>query len=180
VRVPFAGRLAELVPCATVRIRRDFDKLLGLICACALLHQRQRGRDADGAVVASLDDYAAVREVLEESFASTQQDGLTAAQREAVQAVQTLGAHRAPHPDPAQEGVTLSAVARHLRLDKSAAKRRLANPLKQGYVVNLEVRRGAQHQARYVLGEPLPEAATVLPDPALLQGAGDLRELEVG
>jgi hypothetical protein len=164
-RVPFAPALAALVPPQTLRIRRDFPKLLSLVKACALLHQVQRERAADGAVLAALADYAIVRELLAESFTAAQQDGLTPAQREAVQAVETLCAGQGEDG----KGVSLSQVARRLGLDKSAASRRLANPLSQGYVCDLakrpdldkKQRRG--HAAQYVPGEPLPPKITALP-----------------
>jgi hypothetical protein len=83
------------VKIGSVRIRRDFVKLLELVAASAMLHQAQRRRDDDGTIVASLDDYALVRELLVEAFAAAQQDGLTPAQREAVKAVKTLCAEHA-------------------------------------------------------------------------------------
>jgi hypothetical protein len=55
VAIPFAGRIA--FPSASPRHRDEQRRFLGLIAASALLHQRQRGR-ADGAVVATEDDFA--------------------------------------------------------------------------------------------------------------------------
>jgi hypothetical protein len=48
VQVPFAPVLAELMPAAAVRVRRDFPQVLSLIKACALLHQAQRAKTPDG------------------------------------------------------------------------------------------------------------------------------------
>jgi hypothetical protein len=45
-------------------LRRDFGSLLALIRAHALLHQATREHDAKGRIVASLDDYAVVRELI--------------------------------------------------------------------------------------------------------------------
>src|SRR5262249_1666215 len=130
VRVPFARALGGLVPHQTLRIRRDFPKLLSLIKACALLHQAQREKGSDGGLLASPHDYAIVREVLAGAFGAAQQAGLTPAQREAVAAVATLAAAAVA---PAA-GVSLKAVATHLGIDKSATSRRLANPVAHGYV----------------------------------------------
>jgi hypothetical protein len=48
VSIPFAHRLAELVPPVAVRLRRDFKTVLMLIRAHAMLHQaitaKRRGR----------------------------------------------------------------------------------------------------------------------------------------
>jgi hypothetical protein len=64
VVVPFASRLAELIPPVAVRLRRDFSALLALIKANAILHQALRQKDAEGAIVANLEDYATVRELV--------------------------------------------------------------------------------------------------------------------
>jgi hypothetical protein len=42
VWIPYAGKLAELIPPVAVRLRRDFGALLNLIRANALLHQPSR------------------------------------------------------------------------------------------------------------------------------------------
>lgn len=57
VIVPYAERLAEMLPAEKVECRRAFGHLLTCIRASALLYQRQRRRD-DGCVVANESDYA--------------------------------------------------------------------------------------------------------------------------
>jgi hypothetical protein len=65
VWIPYAKKLAELVPPVAVRLRRDFEAVLNLIRAHALLHQASRERDAEGRIVATVEeDYAAVRELV--------------------------------------------------------------------------------------------------------------------
>src|SRR5262249_46563325 len=64
VVVPFARLLADAMPDRPLRLRRDFPQLLSLIGVCALLHQRQRARDGEGRVVATLADFAMVRELV--------------------------------------------------------------------------------------------------------------------
>ena len=120
VRLPFAAALAEMVPCTTTRVRRDFRSLLALIAACALLHQAQRQRAADGALLASLEDYAALRPLVAPLFGmvSVTEPGLTEGQRQAEDVVRRSATS---HP----EGVGLAEVARALGIDKSAASRRL-------------------------------------------------------
>ena len=70
VIVPFATELARLVPPVAVRLRRDFKTVLMLIRAHALLHQATRTKDSDGRVVATLDDYAAVRDLVADLVAA--------------------------------------------------------------------------------------------------------------
>src|SRR5690348_16192444 len=60
VVIPYAPGLAQHIPPAAVRLRRDGNALLSLVAAHALLHQAQRARDAEGRVIASIDDYDAV------------------------------------------------------------------------------------------------------------------------
>ena len=67
VSVPYARALAELVPPVAVRLRRDFGAVLGLIRAHALLHQATRERDDRDRVVATVEDYDVVRELVVDS-----------------------------------------------------------------------------------------------------------------
>ena len=69
VDVPFAHQLAGLIPPIAVRLRRDFSQLLSLIRAHALLHRELRDRDEYGRIVATVEDYAAVRELVSDLFA---------------------------------------------------------------------------------------------------------------
>jgi hypothetical protein len=114
VTIPYAKRLAELGPPVAVRLRRDFGAVLALIRAHAILHQLNRGRDNDGRIVASLDDYEVVWDLIGDVIAEGVGATVSAVVRETVETVQT----REPtHPD----GVTAATLAERLRLDKSAA-----------------------------------------------------------
>src|SRR5262245_29291548 len=64
VVVPFAKKLADLVPPVAVRLRRDFKLLLTLIRAHALLHRQTRPRDDRDRIIATVADYATVRELV--------------------------------------------------------------------------------------------------------------------
>lgn len=64
VSIPYAVVLAELVPPAAVRLRRDFGAVLNLIRAHAILHQMNRDRDGQGRIVATLEDYDVVRDLV--------------------------------------------------------------------------------------------------------------------
>ena len=74
VVLPFAEQLDY--PARTTRDRRDQQKLLSLVAAHALLHQRQRQRDKGGRLVATLADYEAVHRLLTATLEQSQ-DGLS-------------------------------------------------------------------------------------------------------
>lgn len=155
VVVPFAHALAELIPPAAVRLRRDFGLLLTLIQTHALLHRATRGVDASGAVAASLDDYEAARALVEPLIAAGVEATVPETIRETVAAVRSL----CPGPD---DTASISAIAKALKLDKSATSRRVSAARERGYLVNHETKRG--QPAKIGNGEPLPANTPVLPD----------------
>jgi hypothetical protein len=155
VVVPFADALAQLVPPKAVRLRRDFGLLLTFIRAHALLHRASRTCNEDGEIVATLDDYESVRELLEPLIASGVEATVPETIRETVDAVKQL----CPKDD---DTVSLAALARQMRLDKGTVSRRASMAKERGYLVNHETKRG--QPAKYALGEPLPEDTQILPD----------------
>jgi hypothetical protein len=162
VDIPFATALAEQTGTHAVRMRRDFGALLTLIRAHALLHRASRERDAEGRIVATLDDYAAVRELVDPTISANCKVHVTPAVRETVAAVGALDP--TDHQPP-----SLAAVARHLKLDESAASRRVNSAVALGYLVNDEVRR--ERPPRLRLGGALPQERSVLPRVEDLVGA---------
>jgi hypothetical protein len=90
VVIPFAEQLADRVLALAVRQRRDFGALLTLIRAHALLHRASRDRNAAGAIVATIQDYAVVRELVAELFAEGIEATVSATVRETVDAVAAL------------------------------------------------------------------------------------------
>ncbi|MEI8334703.1 MAG: hypothetical protein WCH74_12760, partial [Chloroflexota bacterium] len=69
VTIPFSMQLAELVPPVAVRLRRDFQTVLNLVRAHAVLHQQTRERDGAGRIVATIGDYGVIRELVAELVA---------------------------------------------------------------------------------------------------------------
>jgi hypothetical protein len=65
--------------------------------------------------------------------------------------------------------VSVAELARALKLDKSAASRRVGSATDRGYLKNLEERRG--RAARLVPGDPLPNDLEILPAPDALTDA---------
>jgi hypothetical protein len=161
VVIPFAERLAGLIPPLAIRLRRDFSTVLTLIRAHALLHQASRVKDDAGRVVATLDDYAAVRELVADLVAEGVDATVKPEIREVVEAIARLLCE-------GRDDVSQAELKKALQLDKSAISRRVAGALDGGFLKNLEDRRG--RPAKLVLGEPLPPNRDVLPMPALLIG----------
>jgi hypothetical protein len=159
VVIPFATMLAEWIPPVAVRLRRDFGQLLALIRTHAILHQATRQRDAEGRIVATLDDYAVVRELVLDVISQGIEVAVAPIVRETVEAVRVLIA-------TGRTEVSLREIADALRLDKSAASRRIASAVQAGYLRNLEDRKG--RPARVCLGEAMPEELPVLPPAEVL------------
>lgn len=162
VTIPYAKRLAELVPPVAVRLRRDFGAVLALIRSHAILHQANRERDRAGRIVATVGDYAQVRELVADVIAEGVGTTVSPTVRETVDAVATLAN---------EGGVTARAVSEHLELDKSNVSRRLRMAAEGGYLRNLEDKRG--RPGRWVVGDPLPEQTDLLPQPRNLEQPPD-------
>ncbi len=160
--IPYAEDLAELVPPVAVRLRRDFGAVLNLIRAHAVLHQASRERDAEGNIIADLDDYAAVRELVADLISEGVEATVPKTVRETVEAARRLLEGSEGEP------ITTAGIARELKLDKSAALRRVRAAIDRGHLKNLEDRRG--RPARIVLGDPLAGEVQVLPSVEKLRG----------
>ena len=117
VLIPFACRLAELTQPVSVRLRRDFGAVLALIIGHAILHQCSRPREKGGEIVATLEDYLAVRELVADIVSEGVGGTVSPTVRETVQAVAEL------QGEGGREEVSLGQLAARLKLDKSAASR---------------------------------------------------------
>jgi hypothetical protein len=155
VTVPFAETLAGMVPPLAVRLRRDFGAVLNLIRAHAVLHQMNRERDEEGRLVADLDDYALVRELVVDLISEGVEATVQPIVRETVEAVSRL------LKEDDDESVSAKAIGRELKLEKGPVSRRIRLAIEAGYLKNLEDRRGKA--ARLVLGDPMPEGLQILP-----------------
>jgi len=161
VTIPFAPALADLVPPVAVRLRRDFSTVLNLVKAHAVLHQQTRELDDAGRIVATVEDYGVVRDLIADLVADEVGATVPATVVETVTAVDELAvAHKT--------GVTYLQLGERLGLDKSAARRRAKVATSRGYLTNLEDKRG--QPARLVVGEPLPGEVTILPTVETLTG----------
>jgi len=163
VVIPYAKALAERVPPIAVRLRRDFTQILNLIRSHAILHQATRQKDTEGRIIATIQDYAAVRELV----ADVVSDGIGATVSQTIR--ETVGAV-ARIIESGKPSATLQQLADALGIDKSAASRRYAVAKNKGYLVNLEKQKGKL--AQIVIGDPLPEDVEILPDPEKLECCG--------
>jgi hypothetical protein len=170
VSISFAHRLAELVPPVAVRLRRDFKTVLMLIRAHAMLHQASRRRDEDGRIIAQIQDYVVVRELIADLVAVGVDATVKPEVREVVRAVSAL-------IEKGQQEVRQSELKSALQLDKSAISRRVADALDGGFLKNLEDRKG--RPARLIIGEALPDNQEVLPPFEQLFGGAGLRSCTV-
>jgi hypothetical protein len=152
VEIPYARALAEAIPPVAVRLRRDFATVLSLIRAHALLHRATR-EIAGERVIATLADYAAVRDLVTDLVSDAVEQTVSEAVRATVEKVAELTI--------AGGEATVVQVAVRLGIDKSSASRRVRAALEHGYLKNLEDRRG--RPSRLVLGDPLPAEVTILP-----------------
>ena len=132
VWIPYAKKLAELIPPVAVRLRRDLGALLNLIRAHALLHQATRKRDGEGRIVGTIEDYAAVRELVVDLVGEGVEATVPITVRETVEAVKRM------RKDSNGEPVTVAELVRRLELDRSAVSRRARNAKDRGYLRDLE------------------------------------------
>jgi hypothetical protein len=160
VSIPFASRLAELVPPIAIRLRRDFKLVLTLIRTHALLHQTSRRKDETGRVVATIEDYGVVRDLVADLMAEGADAQVKPETREVVESVRKLLAD-------GREEVRQVDLIPLLRLDKAAISRRIAAALDGGFLKNRE--KGKYRPARLVLGDPLPAELAILPSPDRLR-----------
>lgn len=159
VTIPYAKELADGVPPVAVRLRRDFSALLNLIRSHAFLHQAVREKDADGRVVAALEDYAIVRELVSDLISEGVGRTVNDTIRETVVAVESI-------LNKGSSSATVQQLCEVLRLDKSATSRRVKVGIQKGYLVNNQKYKGKP--AQIVLGDPLPEDVEILPPPSKL------------
>lgn len=173
VVVPFAEMLSDLIPAASVRLRRDFGQVLRAVKAHALLHRQHRNRDHMGQIVADIEhDYAVIRQLMNALIAESSGVAINIAVQETVNAVGEATEHMAP-----DEGVSAQTVALRLKLDKSAARRRLVKAASEGFVVNLEIKRG--QPGRYRVTGQRPEIVDMLPPPETLAPVPPLAKSQV-
>ena len=163
VVIPYVRELSEALgaqPSLEGRLMRDLAKLRALIKAVTVLRQAHRQRDEDGRLLATLDDYGAVYELVADAYRAT--SGASEKVRQVVEAAETLLADR--------EYVSQSDLRKGLGLSKSTISGRVKAALRGGWLVNCETVPG--RSARLTLGEPLPQEAGLPTPEALAEALG--------
>jgi energy-coupling factor transporter ATP-binding protein EcfA2 len=152
VIVPFAGELARAMSktASAPRILRDFARLLSLIKSTAVIRLHWRQTDGQGRIVATLEDYETVRELVNDMYVHSS-TGATGDVRALVEAVKALDAARG-----GSERITNTTLTRPLGIGVMQVTRRAQRAIKQGWLVNREQRKS--YPADYAPGEPMPEA----------------------
>lgn len=155
VTIPYRYALSELFSTSAIRLRRDFGHVLALIRSHAILQQYSRDTDDRGRIIADMDDYVIVHQLVAGAIGEAVGVTVSDTVRETVGIVETYAT---------DDGITAKRIGEYLNLDKSAAGRRLRKAANGGYIRNMEERRG--RPGRWVTDEPLPGQEQVLPTPA--------------
>ena len=163
VVIPFADKLS--FPSSWMRTRRDHARFLNLIEVVAFLHQHQRERSREGAIVASPADYAMAYALATEVLRETLTD-VKRPLREAYQRIQSLAQ---------EKGGTVSRreIREALGVPDSTVRRWLAELVELEYLgVAEEGRQGAGKTTRYRLERgPRNDVVLGLMSPEQLRGA---------
>jgi DNA primase len=142
VLIPFADKLS--FPSSWMRTRRDHARFLNLIEVSAFLHQHQRQKTADGAIVAALADYGAAYALAGDVLRETLSD-LKKPLREALQHIQALGRQD-------EDSVSRREIRETLGVPDSTVRRWLADLVELEYLVQTEqTKGGAGKTTRYRL-----------------------------
>ncbi len=156
VTIPYAKCVAAQIPPVAVRLRRDWNSIRALIRTHAMMHQLSRTTDEHGRIVATLDDYSAVGSLVADLVAEGIGATVPKTVRQTVETVKQLA-----KDGTCRGGVTVAAVVDALKIERSAATRRLHTARDRGFLLNLEDKRGKP--ARYEIGDPMPGETAVLP-----------------
>jgi hypothetical protein len=110
VYFPHGRALGKMLPKTAVKMRRESPRVRNLIDAHATLHQASRERDEKGRIVATLEDYEAVRVLVEEFVGATSEQAVKQEVRDTVEAAKRL----IESEDFLHEGVTTTELGPNL------------------------------------------------------------------
>ncbi len=156
VFIPYAKGIVDLLNTIAVRLRRDFSKFISLIKAHALIHQLNRDRDKKGRIVATIDDYRVVYELVNDLIGYGIEASVPKNIRDVVKAVEKLTVEM-------KRPVSVTEVSDELEIHKATASRNLKSAGERGFLKNQTAQRGME--AQWVLHEHLPEDSSFLPSP---------------
>jgi hypothetical protein len=137
VVVPFATKIQAHIDAKEVRWRRDFWQILNVVATLAMMHQRNRERDSEDRIVATLEDYTNAYRLL---FPVLVRAEPTSKDRGNIAVVNQLNAQKAAKGEP--EGVSYPELADCWSVVTSTAHDRIKHTLQAEHLVNLEDRAG--------------------------------------
>ncbi len=171
VVIPWGPVLAEAVTTRSVRLRRDFSQILNLVSAHALLHRSHRAIDSQSRILATItEDYRTVHRLLAEKLAEATGGRIAETVRETVEAVQALTTNGAIYE------VNAKQIGDKLRIDRSAASRRLNRAVDEGLIQNEETRPHRPGRYQCVDGSDIRDDP-VLPSPEALEALVDSADI---
>ena len=157
VIVPYALALQSFLPKNNIRIRRDFDKIISLIKAHALLHQFNRKKNSEGNIEATMKDYSIVRKIAMKPLSL----GLDLKENDTI--IRTYKAIKALRTKVPTKTVSLKELTKELNIDKSTASRYVKATIKKGYIRNkMPWKKGQPFDL--VLGAKLTTKKNLLPE----------------
>ena len=174
VVIPYAKWIADQIPNAPIRMRRDFQRLLALIETITLLHQEHRvveERESVRVTRAGLEDYYIARALVGNSFLRTSR-GLNPKVAQLVDAVRHLYNNKIEN---GQAGPTITAteIAQHLNSTSNTVRHWLDPAIDHGWVDMVEEARGSR-AAKYQPGKGLPDTSPLPPIENLAEAFPDL------
>jgi hypothetical protein len=153
VYFPYGKALGKMIPKSAVKMRRESPRFRVLLDAHAVLHQASRKRDERGRIVATPEDYEAVKRLMDPFVGTASEQGVKEQVRVTVEAAAEIVA------DSEGKSFTVKKLQAALKKDNGSTNRRIraAHP----YIVELDEKRG--RSKLYGLGDELPLKVDALP-----------------
>lgn len=168
VSVPFVKALSfcmTKMPSSGTRVHRDFARIVSYIKAVALIRSEHRARDTKGRVIADLEDYAAVRNVLSGAYEAT--TAISGQCRQVIEAAQAVMAAR--KDDIATFKEIRVELERRMPKNRINTRKHLNTAVDKGYLTDRRTRKGTPWIVG--IGEEAVPDQSVLPTVTDIQAA---------
>ncbi|MFK7910025.1 MAG: hypothetical protein AB8F34_05415 [Akkermansiaceae bacterium] len=138
VVIPFMLEVEKAIERAPVRLRRDFTQLISLIMVSAIIHQATRETDDDGRLIATLDDYRIVREVIIQSLQISSSDTLEPGQVAILKYVYSVLPDEVKKEGKGAHKITSATIGREVGIPQQTVSRKIGKLIESGYLKNME------------------------------------------